>query len=253
MESIINDSPDELIVVDGGSKDQSVEVSRRFTDKVIFDLGEGLGSARNLGLDHATGDYIFFVGPDNVLPEGTIKKCLDELDTQGYCGVSPCTRIREKGSYLAAATDAFNRLRFFPGRRDIIGTPHFYDSKVLNTYRFDSDMRWSDDTDLCHRLKRDGFYVGMVDTYVYDISPNRLGAVWRRWINYGLSDYQFFQKYKSEWTSRRRLRSLFHPIFVCLIAPINSKRITCLEKLTIVPFLMFILFGRYVGWVKQYF
>ena len=41
----------------------------------------GLGQARNAGLDHATGDYIWFIDGDDWLPAGTVRSVIDRLKT----------------------------------------------------------------------------------------------------------------------------------------------------------------------------
>ncbi|WP_145871301.1 glycosyltransferase family 2 protein, partial [Bacillus licheniformis] len=64
----------EIILVDDGSPDRSGEIARTYCSldarvKVIHKKNGGLSSARNAGLQAATGDYVGFVdGDDFVLP-----------------------------------------------------------------------------------------------------------------------------------------------------------------------------------------
>lgn len=64
----------ELICVNDGSKDNSLDILNQFAKKdsriiVIDKENGGCGSARNRGLDEATGEYIYFFDPDDyVLP-----------------------------------------------------------------------------------------------------------------------------------------------------------------------------------------
>ena len=61
----IKDSADEIIVVDTGSKDHSIEIVRGFTDKVYsFVWQDDFAAARNFALSKAQGDWIIFPDAD---------------------------------------------------------------------------------------------------------------------------------------------------------------------------------------------
>lgn len=75
---IIQDYQDlEIILVDDGSKDQSSKVCdewlrRDSRVKVIHKSNGGLSSARNAGLDVATGEYVLFIDGDDYLANGAV-------------------------------------------------------------------------------------------------------------------------------------------------------------------------------------
>ncbi len=62
---------DEIVVVDAGSTDGTVEIARRFTDKVVVtDDWPGFGVQKNRALDWATGDWVLSIDADErVSPE----------------------------------------------------------------------------------------------------------------------------------------------------------------------------------------
>ena len=61
---------DEIVVVDALSEDRTVEISRRFTDKVFLNPWPGFAAQRNFGLERATGDWILILDADErVTPE----------------------------------------------------------------------------------------------------------------------------------------------------------------------------------------
>lgn len=57
----------EIIVVDGYSKDKTVEIAKNYTDKIIFDSGP-LGSARQTGVEMATGKILALFDSDIIIP-----------------------------------------------------------------------------------------------------------------------------------------------------------------------------------------
>lgn len=66
----------EIICVNDGSTDNSAAVLEAYADRVrIFHKENGgQGSARNLGLDNMTGDFVMFVDSDDFIPEDAIAK-----------------------------------------------------------------------------------------------------------------------------------------------------------------------------------
>ena len=74
----------ELLVIDGGSQDNTMEIVERNQEYVDFYLSEkdnGLYDAWNKGIKRAKGNWIVFLGSDDILLEGTIRKQLDYLTT----------------------------------------------------------------------------------------------------------------------------------------------------------------------------
>ncbi len=80
---------DQIVVVDSGSKDRTVELARRHTSDVYGIVWEGYGHARNFALDHAAGPWILWLDADErVTPElaeeiqELVKR--DEKECSGY-------------------------------------------------------------------------------------------------------------------------------------------------------------------------
>lgn len=57
----------EIIIVDNGSIDDTLMIARKYTDKIFSDKGK-LGSVRQTGIEHATGDIIGSFDSDIELP-----------------------------------------------------------------------------------------------------------------------------------------------------------------------------------------
>ncbi|MGA9753823.1 MAG: glycosyltransferase family 2 protein [Desulfobaccales bacterium] len=59
---------DDIVVVDTGSTDRTVELTRAYTDRVIDAPWEGFGRTKNFALDQAWGDWVFSLDTDERVP-----------------------------------------------------------------------------------------------------------------------------------------------------------------------------------------
>jgi glycosyltransferase involved in cell wall biosynthesis len=59
---------DELVVVDTGSTDGTVETARRYTDRVVHAPWQGFARTKNFALDQARGDWVFSLDTDERVP-----------------------------------------------------------------------------------------------------------------------------------------------------------------------------------------
>jgi len=60
---------DEIIVVDSGSTDGTVDICRRYTDQVIVTDWPGFGPQKNRGLERARGKWILSIDADEVVTD----------------------------------------------------------------------------------------------------------------------------------------------------------------------------------------
>jgi glycosyltransferase involved in cell wall biosynthesis len=78
---------DEIVVVDSGSTDGTVEICREYTDKVFETDWPGFGPQKNRALDHARGDWVLSIDADEHLtPElaQEIRQVLAAPQAVGY-------------------------------------------------------------------------------------------------------------------------------------------------------------------------
>ena len=71
----VKDAVDEIIIVDTGSEDNTVEIAKNYTPLVFsFPWQDDFSAARNFALDHAHGDYFLWLDADDRLPKESVKK-----------------------------------------------------------------------------------------------------------------------------------------------------------------------------------
>jgi glycosyltransferase involved in cell wall biosynthesis len=76
----------ELIIIDGGSTDDTVEVIRRHEDRIAFWVSEkdrGQSHAINKGMQRATGDYLTWLNSDDWYLPGAVKAMVSLLEQTG--------------------------------------------------------------------------------------------------------------------------------------------------------------------------
>ena len=63
----------EIIVVDGGSTDRTLEIARAFADKVLVEPGKPVGAARNAGAKVAEGAILAFIDADTMASQAWLE------------------------------------------------------------------------------------------------------------------------------------------------------------------------------------
>lgn len=89
----------EIILVDDGSDDSSPQICEKYAErdsriKVIHKKNGGLSSARNKGLDEATGDFVAFVDSDDYIENDMYSYLMGE---RGDCDIVCCSYFSVRG------------------------------------------------------------------------------------------------------------------------------------------------------------
>lgn len=71
---------DEIIVADSGSADDTVDLARKFTEKVFnFKWQDDFSAARNFAIEKASCDYVMWLDADDVITDENCKKIINLL------------------------------------------------------------------------------------------------------------------------------------------------------------------------------
>ena len=103
----LNDSQYELIIVDDGSTDDSLQVAKKYADvnlniTIITKDNGGVGSARNKGMAAAKGDYIYFIDPDDYLNDKVLPRLMDVASNNDLDILTFISRSIQPGEVISA-------------------------------------------------------------------------------------------------------------------------------------------------------
>jgi glycosyltransferase involved in cell wall biosynthesis len=106
----------EYIVMDGGSTDNSMEVIKKYADRISFWVSEkdrGQSHAINKGLDHCTGHIFNWINSDDLLMPGALWAVAEKWMERPGCIVAGHTEYFKEAATFAVSKAAGHTLRNF--------------------------------------------------------------------------------------------------------------------------------------------
>lgn len=197
-------TPAEIIVVDDGSTDDTLELLRRFSDRVLVlsKPNGGPASARNHGLRVATGEFIAFTDSDCLPLPGWLSKLMEGFTGGAVGGVGGSVRRADDclfGEYadlygvLAPEVDGSGEIKYFA-----TANVCFRADVLLEAGWFDEDFRrpGAEDVDLCIRVRELGYKLRHSEgALVLHYHRDSLRSLLRTMANYGEGQYLLCAKH----------------------------------------------------------
>lgn len=160
--------PDEVLVVDAGSTDETVTVVRRFPFARLLSGRAPVACGRNLGGCEAKGDVLVFLDADVRLPERFFESFLEEFERRSLDVACPLYLPYRSTRAVEAFHAVFNLVTRVSQRALPSGAGHCIAlrKEVFRGSRgFDPDLKF-DDIELIRRLSR-GRRFGIVEQRVF--------------------------------------------------------------------------------------
>ncbi len=109
---------DEIVIVDTGSVDRTVEIAESFGATILHEEWHGdFATPRNTSIDAATGEWILILDADEELIDGArLRELLHEEDIEGYC-LREVNFIGEELGVESVVNSAFRLFRNRPAYR----------------------------------------------------------------------------------------------------------------------------------------
>ena len=154
LESIIQQGPAELIIVDGLSTDGTLEIARRFGARILSDEGKGLPAARSIGARAAATRVVALVDADVILPAGSLDALLREFHDGGYTALQAGLESEAGPGYWGQALADHHRTGLSRQWFGLVAT--VFDREALLSHGFDDAFESGEDIELRWRLARAG-------------------------------------------------------------------------------------------------
>lgn len=171
----------EIILVNDGSTDGSVQIAEEFAKKdlrikLISQENGGLSKARNTGLNHATGDWILMIDSDDYIDSCMTETMLSKAQAGNadivVCGVQ---LVDEKGSNLeqwipepasASGKEALPAKTFNMPVIDVIACNKLYRRKIFDRIRY-PEGRLHEDEAIIHLLYYEADKIEWIEDPLY--------------------------------------------------------------------------------------
>jgi glycosyltransferase involved in cell wall biosynthesis len=121
VEPLVAGGKGEIIVVDSGSTDGTVEIAKSYGAKVFVEEWRGYAAQKNSAIDKATADWILSLDADEEVDTELLHELLGDrspVSDSATAGHSWCLTLRGGGARLEGAPDGFfiSRKNYFMGR-----------------------------------------------------------------------------------------------------------------------------------------
>lgn len=164
----------EILLIDGGSDDDTMAIVQAFGNAIDYQISEkdeGIYEAWNKGIRRSTGQWIQFIGADDLLLDGAIQAQLDRLqanDTSGLDIITAKARMTNEAGQVIKDLSAPYDYKSFIYRMDFAHGTTLHNRRLFEEQGlFDTRFKICGDYEL---LLRKPLRSAFIDTYVLQIS-----------------------------------------------------------------------------------
>lgn len=228
----------EIIVVDNSSLDRTIEIAKRYTDKV-YTFGPNRSAQLNFGANIAKGKYVLLPDADMILSKGVIEECVDKCEGEGFIALYIPERIIGRG-FLGKIRD-FERS--FYNMTCIDAVRFIKKDKFSEIGGFEESITGPEDWDFDRRIKEMG-KVNIIDTPLYHNEGRfNLREYLKKKRNYSKKFNNYIKKWGRNDPLIRKQFGLFYRYFGVFIEQGKWKKLLRHPLLFIQVFLLKILVG----------
>lgn len=243
----------DLVVVDGGSSDDSIAIAKKFTKKVL-QTQPGMKTQTILGLSQCKYPIVILGEADHIYPPNFIEEFYRDFLKSNYDGMSASITFSRSSNFLERGHANFYNLHFKKlGVRELIaGTQIWHLNNIIDILRFTKGgENFSFDTERAESARSLGVVQGLSGVSVLEGYGINFKKFLDRHRNYGYGDYQFYKTHYTAWRFSRKLKSLSH-VFIRYGVKLPILLIINRMSFTTVFYFWLIMLTRYFFWLQKY-
>lgn len=185
LESVIANEPEEILVIDGGSTDSTVDIAMDLGARVLTPGRLGRGASRHLGYTSTQQPYVAMVDADDRLSPTWLAQMLEHLSEGGYAAVQSSLRAWEPDNFWSRGWDNYFQESIKPiSDTTMVGHPSIYRTDALLGARDDIGHE-HEDTQLSMDFEHRGLRQGIAPIVSYRIAPSSARESIAKWRGYG--------------------------------------------------------------------
>ncbi len=205
IKSILRNNPEEIIVIDKGSSDRTVELARDLGVKVMVFPDTSKGFRHRMGYLSTKLDYIAVIDADDRIPPDWLKLMLSNLQDGDYSSLGSGLRVFNRSNWVTRGWDDYFQESLRPRKStNMVGRPAIHRAKDLQTLPEDIQHIHCD-TEGSKNFTDRGLKQGISEVTSFRIVPDTISKNKAKWKNYGIGYIEFIEKFP-----RRKTHVIFH-------------------------------------------
>lgn len=168
----------EIIVADGGSEDKTVEIAKKYADKIVFEPKRTIAAGRQAGAKIADGEILVFTDADIFAPENWLFEITNPLKNKKTVGahglIIPYDGNKVDKTFCTYFFPPYSKLMIALGKPSVPGSNFSIKKEIFEKIGgFNTDLVTGEDVDIAKKAISYGEFIFNSNAVIY-VSARRV-------------------------------------------------------------------------------